>query len=183
MAGQQYERINPLWDSGNFVFMTGVDDESCLQAMNFIAYHNMKETPLENLTIVINSPGGSLTACFALIDTMRTSRIPVNTLVLGQVCSCGFIITMAGAKRVMSENATAMSHTYSWGASGKHGDLVNVRKAQDMTDNLIRRHYKKCTKKSDAYIKKNLLPDLGDVWLTPEECLEHGVIDEIKIIP
>ena len=114
---------------------------------------------------------------------MRTSNIPVNTLVLGQVCSCGFIITMAGAKRVMSENATAMSHTYSWGASGKHGDLVNVRKAQDMTDNLIRRHYKKCTKKSDAYIKKNLLPDLGDVWLTPEECLEHGVIDEIQVIP
>ena len=137
----QYERVNALWDSGNFIFMTGVDDESCLQAMNFIAYHNMKETPLENLTIVINSPGGSLTACFALIDTMRTSRIPVNTLVLGQVCSCGFIITMAGAKRVMSENATAMSHTYSWGASGKHGDLVNVHSFRRKSSYFIVSHW------------------------------------------
>jgi len=191
MSDTDFSRVDPLWASGNFVFMTGVNEDSCLQAMRFISWHNMrqssmeenKQPPLENLTIVINSPGGSLTACFALIDTMRTSSIPVNTLVLGQVCSCGFIIAMAGANRAMSENATAMSHTYSWGTSGKHGDLVHARKSQDMTDNLIRRHYKKCTKKSDQYIRKNLLPDLGDIWLTPEECLEHGVIDEIKVIP
>ncbi len=179
----EYEKVNPLWDSGNFLFMTGVTDESCQQAMHFISYHNMKQSPLEKLTIIINSPGGSLTACFALMDMMRTSTIPVDTLVLGQVCSCGILITMAGRNRVMSENATAMSHTYSWGASGKHGDLVNVRKAQDMSDELIRRHYKKCTKKSDAYIRKHILPDHGDIWLSPEECVKHGIVDEIKKIP
>ncbi len=179
----EYERIDPIWDSGNYIFMEGVTDESCKNAMRFIAYHNMKQSPLDKLTIIINSPGGSLTACFALMDMMRTSSIPVHTLVLGQVCSCGILITMAGAKRVMSEMATAMSHTYSWGAGGKHGDLVNSRKAQDMSKELIVKHYMKCTKKSRKFVEKNLVPDHGDIWLSPEECLEYGIIDEIKKIP
>ena len=47
----QMDKINPLWDSGNYVFMSKVDDDSCLQAINFIQYHNMKQTPLKELNI------------------------------------------------------------------------------------------------------------------------------------
>ena len=176
-----YERIDPLWDSGNFIFMTGVDDASCEAAMRFIAYHNMKESPLERLTLIINSPGGSVSAAFALIDMMMTSSIPVDTLATGQIASCGVLLTMSGARRTMTETCMAMSHTYSWGASGKHNDLVASRKAQDMTIELLVKHYMKCTKKSRKFILKNLLPH-EDVWLSAEESVKMGIVDSVREI-
>ena len=180
MEGMQ-PTINPLWASGNFILMDGINDQSCKEAINFILYHNMKESPLKNLTLVINSPGGSVSAAFALIDVMLTSKIPVNTAAIGSIASCGVLLTMAGKHRTISETCHAMSHQYSWGAAGKHDDLVASRKAQDMTDALILNHYMKCTKKSKSFIKKNLLPH-QDVWLTPDEAVKMGIVDEVQKI-
>ena len=177
----QMDKVNPIWDSGNYVFMSKVDDESCLQAINFIQYHNMKQSPLKTLTLIINSPGGSVSAAFALIDVMKTSTIPVNTVAVGSIASCGVLLTMSGAQRIISETCIAMSHQYSWGTSGKHEDLVASRKAQDMTHELLIKHYMKCTKKSRAYILKNLMPH-KDVWMSAQECVDHGIVDAIRSI-
>lgn len=173
--------ISPLWASGNYLLMEGISDESCADAIRFIQYHNMSESPLKELTIVINSPGGSVSAAMALIDVMRTSVIPVNTLSIGMIASCGVLLAMSGRKRVISETCQVMSHSYSWGKSGKHQDLVANRKAEDMTHNMLVRHYKKCTKKSKKYINKNLLPH-QDVWMTAKEAVKHGIVDEIQEI-
>ena len=173
----KYE-IDPLWESGNYIFMGGVNDNSCLEAIRFIQYHNLNESNLERLTLVVNSPGGSVSAAFALIDVMLTSKIPVDTLATGLIASCGVLITMSGAKRRMSNTAQAMSHQYSWGAQGKHADLVNVRKAQDMSHELLLNHYHKMTKKSRKFIEKNLMPH-HDVWLTAEETKKMGIVDEV----
>lgn len=178
---KDYERIDPLWDSGNYLFMEGVDDVSCSNAIRFIQYHNMSESPLKELTLVINSPGGSVSAAMALIDVMKTSTIPVNTLAIGMIASCGVLLTMSGKKRVISETCQVMSHQYSWGKSGKHADLVANRKAEDMTHEMLVKHYMKCTKKTRKYIEKNLLPHI-DVWLTAEEAVEHGIVDEVQTI-
>jgi ATP-dependent Clp protease, protease subunit len=182
MNGMQ-PTINPLWDSGNYILMDGINDKSCLDAINFILYHNMKESPLSHLTIIINSPGGSVSAAFALIDVMKTSKIPVHTNAIGSIASCGVLLTMSGAKgnRTISETCQAMSHQYSWGAGGKHADLVASRKAQDMTDELLLNHYHKCTGKSRSFIKKNLLPH-HDVWLTATEAVEMGIVDTVQEI-
>ena len=133
----EFDKINPLWESGNFVFMTGVNDESCLQAINFIQFHNMRQSPLEALTLIINSPGGSVSSAFALIDVMKTSAIPVNTIAVGTIASCGVLLTMSGAKRTISETCMSMSHQYAWGKSGKHADLVANRKAEDMMHEML----------------------------------------------
>ena len=98
----QTDKINPLWDSGNYIFMSDVNDESCLQAINFIQYHNMKSSPLKTLTLIINSPGGSVSSAFALIDVMKTSTIPVNTVAVGSIASCGVLLTMSGAQNELS---------------------------------------------------------------------------------
>ena len=113
-----------------------------------------------------------------MIDVMLTSKIPVDTLATGLIASCGVLITMSGAKRSMSSTAQAMSHQYSWGAQGKHADLVNVRKAQDMSHELLLNHYHKMTKKSRKFIEKNLMPH-HDVWLTAEETKKMGIVDEV----
>lgn len=177
----EYEKVNPIWDTGNFILMDGITDKSCREAINFILYHNMKQSPLEALTLVINSPGGSVSAAFALIDVMLTSKIPVNTAAIGMIASCGVLLTMTGKHRTISETCQAMSHQYSWGASGKHADLVASRKAQDMTDEMLLKHYMKCTGKSRSFIKKNLLPH-EDVWMTADEAVEMGIVDQVQKI-
>ena len=177
----EMEKINPIWDSGNFILMSGITDESCLMAINFIQYHNMKESPLDRLTLVINSPGGSVSAAFALIDVMKTSKIPVDTVAIGSIASCGVLLTMSGAKRTISETCMAMSHQYAWGKSGKHADLVANRKAEDMMHEMLVKHYMKCTKKSRTFILKNLMPH-NDVWLSAEECVEMGIVDKVRSI-
>jgi len=171
--------IDPLWDSGNYLFMAPVDDKSCSDAIRFIQYHNMNKSALNELTIIINSPGGSVSACMALIDVMKTSAIPVNTLAIGSIASCGVLLAMSGKKRTISENCQVMSHSYSWGKSGKHQDLVANRKAEDMTHNMLVRHYMKCTKKTRAYIEKHLLPH-NDVWMSAQEAVGHGIVDEVQ---
>ena len=177
MNNNNYD-VDPLWESGNFIFMKGVNDVSCEEAMRFITYHNMQDSKLDSLTLIINSPGGSVSAAFALIDVMLQSNIPVNTHASGLIASCGVLITMSGAKRTMSSTAQAMSHQYSWSAQGKHADLVNVRKAQDMSHELLLNHYHKMTKKSRKFIEKNLMPH-HDVWLTAEETKKMGIVDEV----
>jgi len=178
---RDYQRIDPLWDSGNYLFMEGVDDVSCANAIRFIQYHNMADSPLRELTIVINSPGGSVSAAMALIDVMKTSKIPVNTLALGMIASCGVLLTMAGAKRTISETCQVMSHQYSWGKNGKHADLIANRRAEDMTHEMLVKHYMKCTKKSRKYVEKHLLPH-EDVWMDAEEAIKHGIVDELQKI-
>lgn len=178
---QEYERIDPLWASGNYLFQEGVTDESCARAMRFITYHNMKESKLDSLTLVINSPGGSVSAAMALIDVMKTSNIPVNTLAVGSIASCGVLLTMSGKKRQISENCQVMSHQYSWGKSGKHSDLLANRKAEDMMHELLIKHYVHCTKKTRKFVEKNLLPH-HDVWMTAYEAVEMGIVDEVREI-
>ena len=75
----------------------------------------------------------------------------------------------------------AMSHQYAWGKRGKHADLVANRKAEDMMHEALIKHYVKCTKKSRAYILKNLMPH-EDVWMSPEECVKHGIVDSVRTI-
>ena len=178
---KQYQRIDPLWDSGNYLFMEGVDDVSCSNAIRFIQYHNMSDSPLKELTLVINSPGGAVSAAMALIDVMKTSNIPVNTLAIGMIASCGVLLTMSGKKRTISETCQVMSHQYSWGKSGKHQDLVANRKAEDMMHETLVNHYIKCTKKSRKYILKHLLPH-EDVWMSASEAVKHGIVDTVQTI-
>ena len=114
---------------------------------------------------------------FALIDVMKTSTIPVNTVAVGSIASCGVLLTMTGVQRTISETCLAMSSPVTLGVKvGSTADLVANRKAEDMMHESLIKHYIKCTKKSRAYILKNLMPH-EDVWMSPDECVKHGIVD------
>ena len=182
MMNPQHPSIDPMWSSGNYLFMDKVDEDSCKTAIRFIQYHNsMGRAALDEIQITLNTPGGCVRSCFALVDTMLTSKVPVNTAASGLIASCGVLLMMTGKKRVISQNCKVMSHQYSWGTAGKHSDLMAHRKAQDMAQDMIMNHYRKCTKKTQKYIEKHLLPH-EDVWMTPEEAVTHGIADEVKDI-
>lgn len=130
---------------------------------------------------MICSDGGSVSDAFALIDVMRASSIPIKTVGLGSIASCGLLIFMAGTKghRILTPNTSILSHQYSWGSDGKAHELFSITKEFNLTQARMLEHYKECTGLTEEEIKVTLLPP-SDVWLTAEEALALGICDYIS---
>lgn len=167
--------------SSFFTLFGEVNDDSAQNAVSWILEANYADEPPEDLTMLINSEGGSLSAAFAIIDMMRGSRIPVRTIGLGQIASAGLLIFMSGHKgsRILSPNTSIMSHQYFWGAADKYHGLIAVRKEQDLTQERLIKHISKCTGLDSKKINKELMPP-HDVWLSPDEAKKFGICDCVK---
>ena len=154
---------------------------TCKQAIEWIFDANFAEERPQVLNLLICSPGGDLNAAFALIDTMRGSKIPVNTIGLGQIASAGLMIFISGDKgnRVLTPNTSILSHQYTWGAFGKEHELFATVKEFDLTTKRLIAHYKKCTGMKEEQIREILLP-AHDVWLDAQEAKKYGLCDLVK---
>lgn len=172
-----------MWNAGYYYMAEGFTYESTKPIVQWIIEKNLlptAERPKE-LTLIINSPGGSVHAAFALIDTMKGSAIPIKTVGLGLIASCGVLTFMAGekGKRIITPNTSILSHQYSWGSSGKEHELfARVREFELSTERMIA-HYKKCTGMTEKKIREILLPP-EDKWLSAKEAVEYGIADKIK---
>ncbi len=171
-----------MWEAGIMYFADGFDAKTTTPVINTIIEKNLlpnSQRPNE-LTLVINSPGGQVHSAFALIDTMKGSAIPVKTVGLGMIASCGLLTFMSGTKgrRVLTPNTSILSHQYSWGSGGKEHELfARVREFELSTQRMIE-HYKKCTGLSEKKIREILLPP-EDVWLSAKEAVRYGIADKI----
>jgi len=139
----------------------------------------------DSVTLEINSPGGNVAACFGVLDIIDNMRLNVNTVGLGEVCSCGLLLFLAGKHRFITKNTVLLSHQYFWGAVGKHHELEGARKEQDLCYMRMVRYYKERTSLSEKTIKEKLLPPT-DVWLTTKEATKYNiataVINKRKVI-
>jgi ATP-dependent Clp protease protease subunit len=164
------------------LFNKEFDLESSGEAIEFILARNLiegKDRP-KNIKMIINSPGGEIASAFALIDTIKGSRIPVYTYGLGEIASCGLMTFIAGykGKRFITRNTAILSHQYSWHSSGKDHELMAQVKEFRNTHQRVVDHYKRCTGLDERQIKRYLLP-AEDVWLTAQEAVKYGIADEI----
>jgi ATP-dependent Clp protease protease subunit len=172
-----------LGDRGIYLFFDDFNSSSARDLVEWILTKNLlpvSKRP-DHLTLVINSPGGELNAAFAIIDVMRGSAIPVHTVGLGQISSCGVLTFMSGTKghRILTPNTSILSHQWSWGAGGKEHELFAVQREFELTRERMIEHYRRCTGMDDKTIKKVLLPP-HDVWLNAEEAVKYGIADKVK---
>lgn len=180
-----YESDTPnssLDDRGFYFFFNDVNMDTSVDVIQWILEQNLKtENTPEVLTLVINSPGGDVNSAFAIIDTIKGSTIPIRTIGLGMIASCGLMMFISGERgqRILTPNTSILSHQYSWASWGKQHELYAVRKEQDLTTDRIINLYKKCTGLPDKKIKEVLLPP-HDVWLSASEAKNLGLCDEIK---
>ncbi len=163
------------------LLMEEISLTSAKTVVEWIFETNFAEERPELLNLIITSPGGDLSAAFAVIDAMRGSAIPIRTIGLGQIASAGLMIFIAGSKdhRILTPNTSILSHQYSWGAIGKEHELFATVKEFDLTTKKMIAHYKKCTGLNERKIRDVLLPP-QDVWLTPHEAKELGICDHVK---
>jgi len=97
------------------------------------------DNPNKDISLYINSPGGSVTAGMAIYDTMQFIKCDVQTIVMGQACSMGSLLAQAGAKdkRMILPNARHMIHQPSGGSRGQATDmLIQVEEILAMKRNL-----------------------------------------------
>ena len=171
-----------IYDHGIFILSDEITHANTTDAIEFILECNLlaKKDRFQNLTLIINSPGGDLTAAFALIDIMQGSRIPVHTLGLGQVSSAGLLIFMAGKKgfRTLTPNTSILSHQFSWGSDGKEHELVAVIKEFTLTGKRMLNHYIKCTGMNEKKVKEVLMPS-SDVYLDATEAVKYNIADKV----
>ncbi|RZD40997.1 MAG: hypothetical protein CXT73_05760 [Methanobacteriota archaeon] len=185
-SGQAPEMLGPkveLLLNGIVIFMGDVTVESMSPLIDWILAENFKEKKKKELTLGICSRGGDLNACFALVDVMRGSKIPIKTVGMGMIASCGLLMFISGEKgrRILTPNTSILSHQYSWGSMGKEHELFARVKELELTTERMITHYKKCTGLNETAIRKYLLP-AHDVWLGAKDAKKLGLCDKIQQI-
>jgi len=168
---------------GVVMFMGDVTVETMKPLIDWILAENYSKKKKKELTLGICSRGGDLNACFALVDVMKGSKIPIKTIGLGMIASCGLLMFITGAKgrRILTPNTSILSHQYSWGSIGKEHELFARVKELELTTERMINHYKKCTGLKESDIRKYLLPP-HDVWLGAKEAKKLGLCDKVEQI-
>jgi ATP-dependent Clp protease protease subunit len=169
-----------LRDRGMYFLSANFDATSANAVVTWILESNFeKSSNYDHLTLIINSPGGHVSAAFSMIDMMNGSKLPVHTLGLGMIASCGLLTFMAGKHRILTPNTAILSHQFSAGAYGKEHELLAGVKEFTNTEKRLFDHYKRCTKLSDKIIREKLLCP-SDTWLTGAEAKKYNICDEIR---
>ena len=158
-----------------------VNTASVYQAVNFIIKSNFVFDHDTQLTMIVNSPGGSVSDGFALIDVMETSRLDITTVGIGQVASMGVLIVSAGTKgkRVITKNTEIMAHQFSTMVYGKYHELVASQKYHEQLEKMFIKHFMKHTTMTEKQVK-DIMFSPTDRWLTPAEAKKYGICDEVR---
>lgn len=138
------------------------------------------EDPNKDISLYINSPGGSVTAGMAIYDTMNYIKCDVSTICIGMAASMGAFLLSSGAKgkRFALPNAEVMIHQPSGGAKGQATEI------QIVAEEIL-----KTKKKLNEILAANAGKPVDviaqdterDNYLTAEEAKEYGLIDEVMI--
>lgn len=173
--------VPSLEENHYYLFNDIITSSTSGDAIRFILERNLMTTNRpKNLKMLFNSPGGCLYSSFALIDTMKGSKIPIYTYGIGEIGSGALMAFIAGTKgkRFITRNTGILSHQYSAGMGGKDHELhATVKEFRNCRERMIE-HYKRCTGMTEKNILKYLLPP-EDVWLSAKEAVKYGIADEI----
>ncbi len=164
--------------SERIIFLgTPVDD----QIANLIVaqlIHLESEDPDKDISIYVNSPGGSVYAGMAIYDTMQFIKPDVQTICVGIAMSMGAFILAGGAKgkRMALPNSKILIHQVSAGFQGQATDIeIHAKEIIDMRRNLDRL----LSENTGQPVEKVKQDTERDNFMSPEEAREYGIIDQV----
>ncbi|MCR5023477.1 MAG: ATP-dependent Clp endopeptidase proteolytic subunit ClpP [Lachnospiraceae bacterium] len=138
------------------------------------------EDPDKDIHFYIDSPGGSVTAGFAIYDTMNYIKCDVSTICLGMAASMGAFLLSGGTKgkRLALPNAEIMIHQPSGGAKGQATEIEitakQILKTKEKLNQIL-------SANTGQPVEKVAQDTERDNWMTAEEAKEYGLIDEIVV--
>ena len=134
----------------------------------------------EDINFYINSPGGAVTAGLGVYDTMQFIKSPVSTIVMGQACSMGSFLAMAGepGKRFVLPNSRTMIHQPSGGAGGQATDMqIQVNEIIKIKESLTK-IYEKHNSAGKTYEQLQEAME-RDNFMSAKEAVEFGLADKV----
>lgn len=155
------------------------EDYSLVELAKIIIQMNIEEKDVENpnpIRLFIHSYGGDIEQALFFCDLVKSSKIPVITIGMGVAMSAGFLIFLSGKKRYAFEHTSMLVHS---GSAAFQGTAEQIEEAQ--------KNYKKQIEQMKSYILANTSIDEKtfnknrnkDWYLSSDELLKYGVIDEI----
>lgn len=160
------------------IFLTGQihDDLSSLICAQLLFLES--ENPHKDISIYINSPGGSLISALSIYDTMNYIRCDVTTICLGQACSSSSLLLAAGTKgkRFALTNSRVMMHQPSGGARGQASDIeIHAKEILNIRER-VNSIYSSHTGQKVSVIEELMERDR---FMSPKEAQSFGLIDEV----
>ena len=160
------------------IFLGTAIDDGVANLIMAQLLHLESEDPDKDIYVYINSPGGSITSLFAIYDTMKYIKPDVATVCMGLAASAGAVILAGGTpgKRYSLPHARIMLHQPAGGAEGTSKDIeIQAKLITDMR-NQINGLLADFTKKD---IEQISVDTDRDFWMTAQEALEYGIVDEV----
>ncbi len=160
------------------IFLTGpIEDHTANLVIAQLLFLE-SEDPKKDIQIYINSPGGSVSAGLAMLDTMNHIKPDVSTVCVGLAASAAAIIMAAGqkGKRFALPNAEVMIHQPWGGAQGQATDIEITAKHIIATRDRLNKILAKATGQSLAKIEKDVE---RDYFMSAEEAKKYGLVDEV----
>ncbi|MCR5725377.1 MAG: ATP-dependent Clp endopeptidase proteolytic subunit ClpP [Treponema sp.] len=136
------------------------------------------ENPEKDISMYINSPGGSVTAGLAIYDTMQYVKCPVQTICLGQAASMGAILLSGGTKgkRYALPSSRVMIHQPWGGVQGQESDIAIQAKEILRLKKLSIDYFALATGKTAEQVAKDMERDF---YMSAEEALAYGIVDHV----
>ena len=140
--------------------------------------HLEAEDPNKDISLYINSPGGSVTAGMAIYDTMQYIKCDVSTICIGMAASMGAFLLAGGAKgkRYALPNSEIMIHQPSGGAQGQASEIQivaeQIQKTKEKLNKII-------SENTGQPIEKVAKDTDRDNYMTAKEAMEYGIVDHV----
>ncbi|MEY3072178.1 MAG: hypothetical protein RLZZ353_374 [Actinomycetota bacterium] len=140
--------------------------------------HLESEDPDKDIAIYINSPGGSITALFAIYDTMQFIKCDVQTICMGQAASAAAVLLASGTKgkRLALPNSRVLLHQPSGGAEGQSVDIeiqaAEILRMRDLLDGIL-------AEKTGQTVDRIRSDTDRDFILNADQAKEYGLIDAV----
>ena len=136
------------------------------------------EDPKKDVSLYINSPGGSVTATLAMVDTMNHVKPAVSTVCVGMAASGGAILLSSGAKgkRYALPNAEVMIHQPHGGAEGQATDIEitakQILKLRERLNKILAKNTGQAFEKIEKDVER-------DYFMTADEAKKYGIVDQV----
>lgn len=162
------------------VFLGSAIDDNVANVVVAQLLHLESVDPDKDISLYINSPGGSVSAGLAIYDAMQFIRCDVSTVCLGMAASMASVLTAAGTpgKRFITPNAQVMIHQ-PMGGSGERTQQTDfdilaeeMRKTRDRLEGILAKHTGQSIETVHADSER-------DHWLTADEAKAYGLVDEV----
>lgn len=185
LDGYSSGATSPLDDSHTFLFTGPVKTRTVRPLIEWVIEKNLEISAMRpskqptHLNLIISSLGGHVSDCFAAVDVLLCSPVPIRTVGLGGLASCGLTLFLCGSKRFVAPHTLITSHQYSGGSDGKHHELLAERAAQDWTHEALIELYMTQTKQSRVYVEPTFFGP-SDRHFSAQEAVDSGLAHGIS---